>query len=251
MEHSYAITAPGGYQVYGVYHDTDTPADYAVVQIHGLTGDMGSFSQLTMARFFARNGVPVFRFNQYSDLDGARKFHETTIRGHVEDTRHVVEYALTKGFKGVVLVGHSLGAVVAISAVTERVRGLLLWEPSGPPAERIREWETRDAGGAYSFLDWRTRVVLGENWIEDAKSFPDPVQRLSELSLPVKIIAGESGGVLPYCERYRTSASVNPEYVVLKNCGHVFLEEGAIERLGSESLSWLQEKSLVLNASQG
>lgn len=241
MEHPYSVAAPGGYQVYGVYHESDAPSDYAVVQIHGLTGDMGSYSQLTMARFFARHGVPVFRFNQYSDLIGARKFHETTIRGHVEDTRLVIEYAFTKGFKGVVLVGHSLGAVVAITAVDEHVRGLLLWEPAGPPAERICEWETRDISGTYSYLDWRTRVVLGEGWIADAKNFPDPALRLSSLSLPVKIIAGEHGGVHPYCVRYRDAAVHMPEYVVLKDCGHVFLEEGAIEQLGSESLSWLRK----------
>jgi pimeloyl-ACP methyl ester carboxylesterase len=241
MEHPYSIAAPGGYQVYGVYHESDSPSDYAVVQIHGLTGDMGSYSQLTMARFFARHGVPVFRFNQYSDLVGARKFHETTIRGHVADTKLVIEYAVSKGFKGVVLVGHSLGAVVAITAVDEAVRGLLLWEPSGPPAERILDWETREVGGTYSYLDWRTRVVLGEEWIADAKSFPDPVRRIAALSLPVKIIAGDGGGVLPHCERYRDAAARTLEYVVLKNCGHVFLEEGALDQLSSESLSWIRK----------
>ena len=240
MEHPFSIAAPGGYQVYGVYHESESLSDYAVVQIHGLTGDMGSYSQLTMARFFALHGVPVFRFNQYSDLDGARKFHETTIRGHVEDTRLVIDHALSRGFTGVVLVGHSLGAVVAITAIDERVKGLLLWEPSGPPAERICEWETRDENGRYSYLDWRTRIILGEGWIADAKCFPDPVVRFADLSVPVKIIAGDRGGVLPHCQRYLDAATQRPEYVVLTNCGHDFLEEGAIEQLGSESLAWMK-----------
>ena len=242
MEHPFSLSAPGGYQLFGVYHEGAATATYAVVQVHGLGGDMGSYSQLTMARYFASHGIPVFRFNQYTDKPGGLQFHQTTISGHVEDAKLVIDYAMKKGFKGVVLVGHSLGAAVALTAVDERTRGVMLWDPAGSPAERIVDWETRDQRLGIAYLDWRTRILLGEDWIADAKRFPDPFERVSRLDIPLAIIAADEGELLDQCERFRAAASRRAYYVTLKNCGHTFLEEGAIEQLQKVSLGWLQSE---------
>jgi len=242
MEHPFSIEAPGGYKLFGVYHEGAPSARYAVVQVHGLGGDMGSFSQLTMARFFASRGIPVFRFNQYTDLAGGRQFHQTTISGHVEDTRLVMDYAVGMGFKEIVLIGHSLGAAVVITAADARTNGLILWDPAGAPAERIVDWESRDERLNLAYLDWRTRVILGEDWISDAKRFPDPFKRLGTLDMPVAIIAADDGGLIAQCERFRAAARPSAHYVTLKGCGHTFLEQGAIEQLQASSLGWLQSE---------
>ena len=82
---------------------------------------------------------------------------------------------------------------------------------------------------------------MGEEWIEDAKFFPDPFRHLETLTIPVKIIAAELGGKIETCERYREALKDKCEVAIISNAGHTFVEEGAIEQLTRETGDWLQK----------
>ena len=240
METSFTIPTPDGQKIYGVLHSPKLPTTAAVILVHGLTGQMHEFLHLTFARYLVNSGIAVLRFNQYGDLEGARRFHETTIGLHVADTQTVLRYARTLGFSKLALIGHSLGAPVAIAAVDSQVQALVLWDPTASPAERIKEWCTFDQKHQLSYLDWEMRIILGEDWIQDAKTFPDSFQQLSQLRLPVKIIAAELGGKLHHCERYRTALARKHDFAIVPKAGHTFVEEGAIEGLSKETAEWLE-----------
>lgn len=152
-----------------------------------------------------------------------------------------MQYARALGFKKLVLVGHSLGAPVAIFAADSETNGLVLWDPSDAPTEKIQQWNTFDEMLQISYLDWDKRILLGEDWINDAKSFTDPFEQLRTLTLPVKVIAAEHGGLIPTCERYCRVLAGQHEVSVIPRAGHNFVEEGSIELLTTETETWLRQ----------
>jgi pimeloyl-ACP methyl ester carboxylesterase len=241
METPFSIPTVDGKRIYGAMHVPALKTSSIAILVHGLTGHMDEYLHLTFARSSATRPFAVARFNQYDDRDGARRFYDSTISLHVADTKAVMKYLQSLGYEKLALIGHSLGAPVAIAAVDTDTRALVLWDPTSSPAERVRDWETRDPKHHIAYLDWQMRVILGEKWLEDAKTFPDSYAQLSQLKLPVKIIAAEVGGKLAYGQRYRAALGRDHAFAVVPNAGHTFVEEGAIEGLIAETSGWLNQ----------
>ena len=243
QEKSFVIETDDGKRIYGCLHSpVDSDLGKAIILVHGLTGHMNEHIHLMLGRYLSRKGYAVLRFNQYGDGAGARVFHETTIRMHVSDTRAVIQYAHQLGFKEIILAGHSLGSPVAIGATDTLVDSLILLDPTGPPRERIEVWQTYDPKHQLSYLDWSMRIVLGEQWIKDARTFPDSYEAFARISCPVLIIATELGEQMPFCQRYASIHPAKPEIKIIPKSGHCFTEEAAVERLADSLEQWLAER---------
>jgi len=242
MEQPFVVTASDRAEIYGVLHPSSDENRPLVILVHGLTGHMGEYIHLRLARLLNSRGYPVIRFNQYGDEERARKFHTSTIREHVSDTQSVIAYALKRGFTKVVLAGHSLGSPVAIAATDGSVHGLILIDPTGRPTDRIEDWQTYDPQLKVSYLDWSRRTLLGERWIEDAKSFYDSYQQFAGVSCPVQIIAAERADQMKYCERYREVHPQHPEIQVIPDATHCFPEEGTVEALALLMEQWMVDR---------
>jgi pimeloyl-ACP methyl ester carboxylesterase len=239
MEQPFVITTLDNAEIYGVLHPSSEGHRPLVVLVHGLTGHMDEYIHLRLARLLNAQGYPVIRFNQYGDEERARKFHTSTIREHVSDTQGVLAYASEKGFSKVVLAGHSLGSPVAIAATGESVHGLILIDPTGRPMDRIKDWQTYDSECKISYLDWSRRIILGERWIDDAKSFPDSYQQFASVACPVQIIAAQKADQMKFCERYREVHPEHPDIQVIPNATHCFPEVGTVEALASLMMEWM------------
>ena len=239
MEQAFVINTSDDAEIHGYLHRASDQSRPIVVLVHGLTGHMDEYIHVRLGRLLSKEGFSVIRFNQYGDEPRARKFHDSTISKHVSDTKDVIAYAIKEGYSTIVLAGHSLGSPVAIAATGESVSGLILIDPTGRPADRIKDWQTYDAEYNVSYLDWSRRIILGERWIEDAISFPDSYLQFASITCPVQIIAAERADQMKYCERYREVHPVHPVIEVVPNATHCFPEEGATEGLGSMISKWI------------
>jgi dienelactone hydrolase len=189
----------------------------------------------------SEEGINVIRFNQYDERPSGRVFHDTTISQHVDDTRQVMNYAREAGFTNVVLAGHSLGGPVTIQAADPDTAGILLWDPTGTPKERASYWEHRDPSSGLAFLKVQMNVLIGEDWLKDAQSFPSTYQTFSNLKMPFKIIAAESGDKLDYCYQYLNARNGDGDFSIINQADHAFTVSGTAEELASESIMWLQD----------
>jgi len=239
MEKAFVLTTSDNAEIHGVLHPSPNKRRPMVVLVHGLTGHMDEYIHLRLARLLNGEGYSVIRFNQYGDEPRARKFHTSTISEHVSDTTEVLAYAMSQGYSTVVVAGHSLGSPVAIAATGGSVRGLILIDPTGRPMDRIKDWQTYDEEHKISYLDWSRRIILGERWIEDAKSFPDSYLQFASVACPVQIIAAERAEQMQYCERYREVHPGHPEIQVIPHATHCFPEEGAAEALAAMISGWI------------
>lgn len=240
-EVEFSLLAGNGKEIRGVMHSPSQAPTVAVVLVHGLTGHMTEYIHIMLGKILSQSGFAVFRFDQYGDEEKQRRFHTSTIRLHVSDTKRVISYVRSLGFQKIVLAGHSLGSPIAIEATDPEIAGLMLLDPTGDPKDRVKEWEVRDTQRGVSFLDWRVRIMLGEEWIEDAKTFPDPYSRFSEIKCPSLIIAAECADQMKYCVRYRGARPTAPEIVVIPGATHCFTEAGAVEALGNAMERWIVE----------
>jgi pimeloyl-ACP methyl ester carboxylesterase len=238
-ETTFSLLAGDGKEIHGVMHSPSQVPTVAVILVHGLTGQMTQYLHIMLGKLLSRAGFAVFRFDQYGDEESQRRFHTSTIRLHVSDTKTAIEHVRSLGFKKIVLAGHSLGSPIAIEATDPGIAGLMLLDPTGDPKDRIKDWEVRDSQRELSFLDWRVRIMLGEEWIEDAKTFPDPYKRFSQVTCPSYIIAAECAEQMKYCVRYREARPTLPEILVVPGATHCFTEEGAVEALGRAMEQWI------------
>jgi pimeloyl-ACP methyl ester carboxylesterase len=239
MERAFIINTSDSAEIHGFLHPASSKARPMVVLVHGLTGHMEEYIHVRLSRLLNEQGFSVIRFNQYGDEPRARKFHNSTIRQHVSDTRDVLAYAIKEGYSTIVLAGHSLGSPVAIAAADASVKGLILIDPTGRLTDRIKDWQTYDPEHKISDLNWSRRIILGERWIEDAKSFSDSYLQFAKVACPVQIIAAERAEQMQYCERYREAHPEHPVIQVVPNATHCFPEEGATEELCSTISRWI------------
>jgi pimeloyl-ACP methyl ester carboxylesterase len=239
IEEPFSITSPDGKQICGFLHTPNRSTKIALILVHGLTGHMSEYIHIMLAKQLCSEGFAAIRFDQYGDGDNQRRFHTATISLHVSDTKSVIEYARSLGFEKIILAGHSLGSPISVMAIDSRISGLVLIDPSGDPKQRIRDWETAVPEIGLSFLDWRIRIILGEEWIKDAKTAPDPYDLFSKVTCPVLVIAAERADQMQYCLRYHAARPATPETVIIAGASHCFTEQGTVEALGDTLACWL------------
>jgi pimeloyl-ACP methyl ester carboxylesterase len=249
METSFTITTPDSKEIYGYHHTSTIPSDTVLILVHGLTGSMNQYLHLIVSRLVERAGINVIRFNQYHDVGQARRFHQTTISMHVADTRLVIEHARLLGYRKIFLAGHSLGGPVAITATRDDLHGLILWDPTFSPSVRLQKWESREEGIGPAFLELNFRVILGSEWIADAKSFPSSYEQLSRAKVPVCIVAAELGGLLEASQLYREALHFKCEFHTIKGASHSFPEATASEEVAARTISFIQSQNDGANAS--
>lgn len=244
METPFRISTADGKEIFGYHHTASDSIGAVLILVHGLTGSMNQYLHITAARWLEKFGVNVIRFSQYHDDGAARRFHQTTISMHVADTRVVIKHAQSLGYKKIFLAGHSLGGPVAIAAACHMphntIAGLLLWDPTFTPSTRIEKWENRDAGGGPAFLELSFRVILGDEWIVDAKHFPNSYEQLESLNIPLCVVAAENGGLIEASELYRKAARGICEFYTIRGSTHSFPEVNASEMVAEITRAFIR-----------
>jgi pimeloyl-ACP methyl ester carboxylesterase len=239
VEQPFTLTSSDGKDICGFVHTPTRATTVAVVLVHGLTGHMSEYIHCMLAKQLCSAGFAVVRFDQYGNGENQRRFHTSTISLHVSDTKRVIEHSRSLGFEKIVLAGHSLGSPVAVMAMDVGVAGLILIDPTGDPKQRIKDWEVQDPELGFSFLDWRMRIVLGKEWIEDAKRALDPYTLFSKVTCPALVVAAECAEQMPYCVRYLAARPATPETVIIPGASHCFTEQGTVEALGDALVEWI------------
>jgi pimeloyl-ACP methyl ester carboxylesterase len=236
----------------------------ALLFVHG--GFHGAWCWAEFLRFFKSQNIPVAAVDLrgHGGLPQTDAFLKTGVREMAAD---VTEAAATLGGP-IVLVGHSLGALVAMAAAeTIRPVGLILLAPSPPnnvpdikrlppfpegqliappPAERTRKWFLSGYSGSdiQPYLDRMTPespAFLNDRYMARISADPLWVQG------PTLVVsAGKDDTLLhPAGQDEAIAAYYGAEFQMIPEAGHCFMADDSAEASAHLLLDWLKRKNLM------
>lgn len=108
----------------------DTPKNKksnAIIISHGFMANKDRSRFINLAKSLSKIGFAVLRF----DFSGCGESDKApiTIKNQVDDLRSAIKYLRAKGFKSIILVGHSLGGLVSLLNYDKKIRTIVLLAP--------------------------------------------------------------------------------------------------------------------------
>lgn len=244
MEKSIKIPTKDDHYIYGTLNYTSSNTKNVIVIVHGLSGHQEEHPYYAGARYFIKHNFAVCRFDLYSWKKKARKLDETTIAINAEDTNTIVNHLRKEGYKKVFVVGHSLGALSLLLSNTQRIDGLVLWDPSNDQSLRKkRKWIKYDKRIDNYLFYAGIKFLMGKKMHREWKNFPNIAKKIKQIQKPLLIIAAGKGKLEKRSQQYYKNANQPKKLVIIKEAGHTFSEEGTEEQLFRETLSWCKKFS--------
>lgn len=208
-----------------------------LIFVHGISGNQYEHHYFNAVPFFTEKGFDTFRFDFYAHEPNARCMTESSITTHSEDLKSIIDTFKNK-YGSLIVIGHSLGALVALNTDLSAVSRIVLWDPT----TGFRSIEDKD--GEYDanldkyILHWGMDIIVGKQMIEEWKSLD--LNLLSEkLSTPCKFIFAENSDKYVVWKTHLNRIKAKNESVVIEGASHGFIEEGVEQRLFEETLKWL------------
>ncbi len=197
-----------------------------VVLLHGFTGNKAGMNPFAD---FLRDEFLTLRFDFSGNGESEGVFEEATYSKETDDALAAVDFMKKRGCASIALVGHSMGAAVALLAGAKVDVVVSLAGPSKPNPQRMtkyaREWVNKEL--PKSFLD------------DLAKT--DILAAVKKIKAPLLIVHGSSDSVLPVKEAYELDKLANnpKKLVILPGTDHDFGEE--TPQVLQEVREWLQK----------
>ena len=175
-----------------------------VVLMHGLQGSKEDANLRQIATQLQQQGVAtmLFDFNSHGSSEG--EFKDLTLKKELKDAKAIVDYAKKLPFvKGLGVVGHSLGGVVAINTAEEYgkdVKALVLMAPTVSLREDAfrgslfgKSFDPYDPPRSISISDTR---ALGRDFIKEAQE-NNILKSASKVKSETLVLIGKNDRTVP------------------------------------------------------
>ncbi len=192
-----------------------------IILVHGWSGNhLGTWNRFFViaARYFARKGLNVLRFDFRGSGNSEGKFEEQTISSMISDLKAVMKYSL-ENFdfnRNIILIGHSQGFYVSIFASypIPEVRGLISW--MGRVSDLKDFWpkmwfEEFERKGYLISEDF----TISKKYVEDSLKY-DSSKAVKKLNIPVLLIYGENDNIVPPSEAVKFKKMYKGKDLTLK-----------------------------------
>ncbi len=236
MEKKIKIYTKDGHIIYGTLNYKNYKK--LIIFIHGLTGHQNEHQFYNAARFFNKYGFSTFRFDLYSGERKGRKLSQCSIKTHSRDLDLIINYFVGK-FSNIYLVGHSLGGPTILGSNLNKIKSIVLWDPSST-LKLEKELTFVEKIGNY-ILRWGVEYLISKKMVQEWKNLRTQVL-IKKIIKPTKIICAKNGILYKDWKKYIKDIKVKYEFIILSGAGHCFDEEGIENKLFLETLKWFRKK---------
>ena len=209
-----------------------------IIFVHGLTSDKNEPKFYNGSRYFDKQGCATFRWSQYSWQNDARKLHECTMSLHGKDLEAICAYFRMQGVKRIILVGHSMGALIILHADQRYFNEVIFWDGSYKVERWLEGPDVVVEGIKARFIDCGFYAPLSDALVEELKN-TDYEEKLKNLQLPFSLIYAGEGALLDGYDAYWKAAAHPHKRDILPKAGHNFDEEGIEDLLFQKTLEFL------------
>lgn len=242
MEQKLNITAHDGKDI-PTWFNSQGETKSLVIFVHGLTGSPTEHHYIRAPKFFNEQGFGTVRFAQYATGENKRVFSETGVPLHAKDLNSVVQHYQDQ-YENIYLVGHSLGASVILEADLTNIEKIVLWDPT----IGIKSIEDANAKPCwyeeridkYVLVNSGKEVLLGQDMMDSWLAAADLPRLTKQITKPCKFIFAEQEDKRDGWQPHFADIEVDWSEATVSGATHVFYEEGALEELYQETLSWIK-----------
>lgn len=227
-------------------HQPETTIDVAVVAGHCFTCSRHTGILRRICGDLADAGFSVLRFDFSGNGQSQGAFAESTWSKQLREMEAAVAFMQRRGAGWIGLVGHSLGAAIALltaqrsDAVDAVCRLAGRVSQSRPmhfltPSQQSALAET----GRVDFESRGRQLTLGRDFFDDATRY-DLEAATRALRVPMLVVHGEADDIIPVSEA-RLAKTANPdrvELMIIDNGDHMFSRTGDQRRVGRAVTEW-------------
>jgi len=208
--------------------------------VHGLSGHRDEHIFFNGGRFFAKHKIATFRFNQYDWHKNARNLQDCTLKTQAADLDTVVGYLRKNGAKKIFVVGHSYGGPTILFSKTKDFAGVIFWD-AAYNLKTVFDGQPRRMSRGY-LLPWGVEVFIGQKMFNESQTVSNEqlLARMQQINTPSKIICAGKGTLIAGGKKYFQAARQPKELTIIPAAGHNFNEDGAEEKLFTETLMWIK-----------
>jgi len=213
-----------------------------IVFVHGLTGHMNEHLFYNGARYFEKHGFCSFRFNLYSYQPDARKMKQCDLQVHANDLDLIIKYFRRKKIKKIFVVGHSYGGPTILLSKDKDYDGIILWDPTYSPKKLFKKLKLVKELNAY-IMNWEYGIIVSKKMFDRAKTIDGKKtnEMIKKIHVPVKIICAGNRILEKKEKEYYSAVNQPKDFVIIKNSGHCFNEDGAEDQLFKQTLFWFKK----------
>jgi pimeloyl-ACP methyl ester carboxylesterase len=242
MEQKLKIAAHDGKEI-DTWFNSQGDTDALIIFVHGLTGSPTEHHYIRAPEFFNAKGFDTVRFAQYATGETKRLISDTGVLTHAKDLNSVVSHYQNK-YDKIYLVGHSLGAPVILEADLSNIERIVLWDPT-IGVKSIEDANAKPCWfderiGKYILINSGKEVLLGQEMIDSWIGASDLDKYTKLITKPCKFIfAGEEDKKDGWQLHLKDITAEHSE-ITIEGASHVFYEEGKLEQVYQETLSWIK-----------
>ncbi len=236
METQVQIKTFDNHIIYGTLNSNNNST--LLIFVHGFTGNKDEHHYLNATTFFTKRGFDTFRFNFYSREIDARSLTESSITTHLTDLELVINN-FKCNYNKLILIGHSLGALIILSTDLSNISKLVLWDPTTPFKSIKDKKAIFDPNLNKYIFHWEVDFLINKQMVKEWMHI-DLNHLVKELSIPCKIIFAGNYNKHELWKPYLNKFKVKNDVTIIKNATHGFIEEGTERKLFEETLKWIK-----------
>ena len=239
IEKEIKIKTPDKYFIYGTLAKGKRSSPTLVILAHGLVGHQNEHIFFNGSKFLAKSNLDTFRFDFYSGDKGGRTMTDCGISTHVNDLNTVLKYFRPK-YRQVLVVGHSLGGMVVVSANLKLLDGIILWESSYNFYGENKLGFKYNKGLKAYVVSWGPEFLVSKKMADEWRTFPPIKNVASKITVPLQVIVAGKGMLKKAGQEYYKYAKGKKSFSTIAGAGHNFNELGTEEKLFSETLKFIK-----------
>ena len=227
-------------------HQPATPPAAAIVAGHCFTCSRHTGILRRICSDLGRAGFAVLRFDFSGNGQSQGQFIQSTWSKQIREMLAAVAFMQARGADWIGLVGHSLGAAIALLTAQQsdaidavcRVAGRV--SPSRPmhfltPSQQ----QTLSDTGQVEFSSRGRRLQLDRDFFDDARRY-DLMAATRAVAVPMLVVHGDADDIIPVSEA-RLARAANPERVelmIVADGDHMLSRPGDQQWVGRTVTDW-------------
>ena len=227
-------------------HLPEKPSRHGVVIGHCFTCSRHISILRLLGSGLAEVGFNALRFDFSGNGQSQGEFAGSTYTKQIGEVKTAMAYLGRQGVDWIGLLGHSMGAVVAMltAAAAPEVRGVcaLAGRLAGTAPAHFLTSNLRaelESKGRVTFVSRGRTLELTEGFFGDAERYDLPAA-VAGLQAPLLVVHGDQDEIVPVAEAYR-ARELNPrgaELAVIPGADHMFSQEAHRQKIAELVVDW-------------